>query len=709
METLKAIPIHAYPESAWQIVLGMDRGAGTDALALYRRVGVVHRCCKIRAKSAKAMPLALYRGSRDVSETPDGVMALQKARHLLYMAELSICLYGAAYALKQQTRLTRTPMLRWITSSSIKPKIDKEQGLVGFKRKIGDTEQMLRIEDVWYAWLQDPSIDIGPDVAPAAVALRAAGVLDNLDLFLEQFFDGGAIRATLLKVKGNPAKAEKEKLETWWKKTLSGVQNAFRAAAVSADVEPMVIGDSLSDTIDVTLNEQKIMDVLTAMEVPASLVLANAANYATAQQDALNFYAQTVIPDVELFRDTLNDQWYGAQGLELVIMPERLEVYQQSELEKASALNQLTGQPILTLTEARQRLELEPIEEDADEAERLRLSAMLTLMQAAVDVGYSVAQAAQLAGLPPPEEEAAEPEPIIIEQMPQEQPDELIAPSDAADEAQADIRRWRRKALKAGKAVAFESQWIDPYEAALIQDSLAHAEDADAVAAAFKQVVPGEDLTPFERMLFDALQRVFMQYERSILAAIIAGGAVDLSLLPAEIRAALIPILTQTALSASMTFADEIGPSFDDAVVQSAASDWAAQYAGSLSDGVTATTQRVVQRAVATYLETPGMTRGQLQLLLQGAFSRRRAETIAMTEITRAAAQGAAIYQRELASAGLTFERIWQTNDDEIVRRCPICWPLDGKNESTWTGDYPDGPPAHTRCRCFVTLRRQRT
>lgn len=704
METIKAIPIHAYPESAWQIVLGMDRGAGTDALALYRRVGVVHRCCKVRAKSVKAMPLALYRGSRDISETPDGIAELQKVRHLLYMAELSICLYGAAYALKQQTRLTKTPFLRWITSSRVKPKIDKVNGLTGFKRSLGETEQMLRVEDVWHVWLQDPSTDIGPDVAPAAVALRAAGVLDNLDLFLEQFFDGGAIRATLLKVKGNPTKAEKEKLEAWWKKTLSGVKNAFRASAVSVDVEPMVIGDSLADTLNVDLSEQKTMDVLTAMEVPASLVLANAANYATARQDALNFYMQTIIPDVEMFQDTLNDQWYRGHGLELVTLPEQIEVFQQAELEKAQSLNQLTGQTILTLTEARQRMELEPIEQDAEEAERLRLSAALALMQAAVDVGYSVAQAAELAGLPAPDEPEESPAPMIIEQP-------LMEPSvpqqlEMVDDEEADLRRWRRKAQRAGKAVSFESRWIDPYEAALINERLAHATSQDAIAAAFKQVDPGTDLSPFETMIFEALRRVFTTYERSVLDTIIAGGTIDLATLPADLRAVLVPALTQAALSASIAFADEIGPEFDDALVQSAASDWAAQYAGSLEEGLTATTQQVVQRAVSTYLQTPGMTRGQLQLLLKGAFGARRAETIAITEITRAAAQGARIYQQELSSAGLTFDRIWQTNDDAGV--CPVCSPLDGKAEAAWSGDHPDGPPAHARCRCFVTLRRRR-
>jgi SPP1 gp7 family putative phage head morphogenesis protein len=90
--------------------------------------------------------------------------------------------------------------------------------------------------------------------------------------------------------------------------------------------------------------------------------------------------------------------------------------------------------------------------------------------------------------------------------------------------------------------------------------------------------------------------------------------------------------------------------------------------------------------------------------LLANTFGRSRAETIAVTEVTRAAAEGGRLYQQQLQQAGFTFDRIWRTSNDERV--CPVCGPLDGKPEAEWGG--LDSPPAHPNCRCSVTLRRRR-
>ena len=74
---------------------------------------------------------------------------------------------------------------------------------------------------------------------------------------------------------------------------------------------------------------------------------------------------------------------------------------------------------------------------------------------------------------------------------------------------------------------------------------------------------------------------------------------------------------------------------------------------------------------------------------------------IAVTEITRAAAEGVKLTQETLRSSGLSFERIWRTANDELV--CPVCGPLNGKPEREWGGVEP---PAHPNCRCSATLRR---
>lgn len=710
MTAIKAISIDSLPPDAWKLLFGEGDGGG-DVLKAYRRVPIVYRCVRLRAKSVQSMPLALYRGKSDISETPDGLGELQRIRSLLYLAEASLCLYGRAHALKERGMLSGELKLRWIASPGLTPKYSNERGLDGFTRRTGSTEKTLKPDQVWSAWLQDPSVDIGPDVAPAAVALRAAGVLQNLDAFLENFFEGGAIKATLLRVKSVANENEKKKLEAWWKKTLSGVKNAFKAAAVSADVDPLVIGDSLKDTVNVDLFDQETEAVLTAMEVPASLVLANAANYATAQQDALNFYGQCIVPETRTILDALNEQFYSLRGLELVALPERLETFQRSELEKAAALAPLVGgAPVLTQSEARQRLELAPLAPDSEEANRLELAAKLTLAQQIVDLGYKLEQAAALAGLPAPIQ--PEPAPItIIEQAPPQLPppaDEDEAPTPEALRA-ADLDKWQRKALKRYErgqraACAFESVWLDPADAERIAHSLSHASDLASIRAAFKATPVGENLTPQEQALFEALQPLLQKWGGRALTALLAGEDFDEVGFSAALRGVLLSDLASVALATLGDLAEVIGPEFDTALLATEASTWARQYTANLVKGITDGTRKVIQNAVASYLETPGMTRAQVEALLQGAFSPRRAESIAITEITRAASAATTVYQQQLSAAGLAFERVWRTVGEKDV--CPICDPLNGKSEGEWAGQYPSGPPAHPRCRCATTLRR---
>jgi hypothetical protein len=75
---------------------------------------------------------------------------------------------------------------------------------------------------------------------------------------------------------------------------------------------------------------------------------------------------------------------------------------------------------------------------------------------------------------------------------------------------------------------------------------------------------------------------------------------------------------------------------------------------------------------------------------------------IAVTEVTRSYAEGNQIAWKE---SGVVEGKEWNTANDEIVARCPICWPLHGvviPIGEEFDGGF-DGPPAHPRCRCWIT------
>ena len=140
---------------------------------------------------------------------------------------------------------------------------------------------------------------------------------------------------------------------------------------------------------------------------------------------------------------------------------------------------------------------------------------------------------------------------------------------------------------------------------------------------------------------------------------------------------------------------------WDEAVIAREAVDWATQYVYDLVTGLDANTLAVLQRVIPRFAETPGMTIGDLRRELAPVFGESRAQVIAVTETTRAFAEGQRIIQAELSRGGVRMLRKWNTAGDE-KRVCELCMDLDGKTEDEWSGI--DGPPRHPSCRCWTTL-----
>jgi hypothetical protein len=131
-------------------------------------------------------------------------------------------------------------------------------------------------------------------------------------------------------------------------------------------------------------------------------------------------------------------------------------------------------------------------------------------------------------------------------------------------------------------------------------------------------------------------------------------------------------------------------------LVNESAVTWANRYTFDLVSGINRTSQQALQKAVSSYFEQ-GWTIGDLESRIGNIYAPYRSEMIAVTEVTRAAAQGEMSITDELRKQGVNMIPIWQTNEDELV--CPLCGPLNDKERGDgWT----DPPPRHPRCRCFV-------
>jgi hypothetical protein len=167
-------------------------------------------------------------------------------------------------------------------------------------------------------------------------------VLYNVDEFAQAFFSRGAIKSMILTVQGNPPSGEREKLETWWNRTVAGIRNAWGAKVINADnVKPVVIGEGMKELENVTLTQEKKEDVATAFDIPFSILFSSAANYATAVQDKRSWYDDSIVPECEMIAEAMNEQIFAPLKLHFEFLPETLDIFQTDEAERSSALSQL--------------------------------------------------------------------------------------------------------------------------------------------------------------------------------------------------------------------------------------------------------------------------------------------------------------------------------------------------------------------------------
>jgi SPP1 gp7 family putative phage head morphogenesis protein len=678
---VKSTFIDNFPDEAWTSMtpagnVARDSRADTRrAQYLYESVGWLYRCVELRANSASRVPWAITRGDSEVwlsrdAQPPAQLSHLAKLKRLIYLSEAALCLAPEAFWFNERNR-ARSLDLRWLAPTSVLPVWDETLGLVGFDRRMGNG-QVRRFDpaDIVYFPRPNPMHETEPGRPPAQAAMSAGGVLYSVDMFVAGFFDRGAIKATLLTIDGNPPKEEIARLEKWWNRFFTGIKSAWSSAAVRMGVTPVTVGEGIQELSNTELTREKKEEIATGLGVPHSLVMSNAANYATSQQDMFNFYDQTIIPELSILFEILNEQLLMPQGLSIQHRADEMAAFQEDETTRSAAFKMY------------------------------------------VDAGMKQSVAAQILGIDLPagieyeDLDPAEPEPE--EAPPPIQVVEPAAPAQLVDnqdveQEKARFRRWAAKrshpdvekfnsdtlshadksaildALQAEKALMLQ---LDPDDDEAERDARVEAEAralrniADGLrqqrAAVFPEDFdPHRDATDMQRRFRDD-QKLRDALRRSLVEAADLGVSVGVAQL------------------------ENIGFGFNWTLANTQARAWANRYAGELVTGINETTLRAMQQSIAEWV-TNGEPLEVLVNELDPLFGRARAELIASTEVTKAYAEANRIAYQE---SGVVATMIWRTARDELV--CPVCGPRN--NTRAALNETFDGllPPAHPRCRCWI-------
>lgn len=380
-----------------RIMGDQDKKTTTNVQTLFAEQGWFWRAVDIRAKAIQNLPWHITRvGSEepvwdcDMPDIPDELAFASDLPTMLYLWEACLVTARRTYTLKESEG-RGIDGLHYFNPMKVEPVKDSARGIYQYKRMVNGSYEYYDVDDVIAIFSPDPFVENGPSsVLPGK---KNAEVLRALEGFLHSFLDKGAIKATLLTVDGATATSEEDRgrLKDAWNRLVGGWKNGGKAEIFNSKVIPHTIGEGLKDmgTTDLTKSERE--SICAALGIPLSLMMSNAANFATAELDQVGFIKNTVEPSAKHLMRSINDQLFVPAGFRFVFEPKKLEVLQRYELDKAAKVMAVVGGPVLTQDEGRELLGYKPLtaSQDAPEDEQDTPQAQTGTEEATDDVGGS--------------------------------------------------------------------------------------------------------------------------------------------------------------------------------------------------------------------------------------------------------------------------------------------------------------------------------
>ena len=329
----------------WVEMLTSD-GVPDSVAALYKRVPILFRAIQLRCDALSSVPVNIYKGEENEVEWPYPT----KLGELLWRWEASCLLSGAAFGELVTNKSGYRKDIRYRNPFDMSVKY--ANGILNFRQNSSGAtwknDLCAGTYEMFYLAEYDPSQDVLPGVGAAVASTIDAKLLYAISKFPEMYFEGGAMPVTLLGIDSND-RNEIERIQNWFRRSATAVKNAFRVLGVrSGSITPVTLTPPLKDLSFPELNDIAKDNIALAFGIKQTLLDSEAANFATAQEDRLSFYEDTIKPRARLFADALNEQLLARDGLRLEFKFNEMDLFQEDENARADLLNKLTtaGLPI---------------------------------------------------------------------------------------------------------------------------------------------------------------------------------------------------------------------------------------------------------------------------------------------------------------------------------------------------------------------------
>jgi hypothetical protein len=342
----------------WRRLFQLGEGKAQGVEQLLASVAWVFVAMSYRRNMINEIAVTWERNGTEV-ETPPLVFDTQNT---LPRIDESLELRAQAYLLKQRQNGAFLG-LRWLDPAAVKP-----------------IKQSLTVDGYQTYWYQSkngrvavPAEDLirfmisgqrEHDPAPSAstASSLASQILLGMDSTADTFYDTNGLPVVAVVVPDGTSQPVLEQTQSQFKRIFSRFRSSDgnKTIGLREGTDIKTISFAPKDLAMADLEKSKIRAVLLAHGVPPSVVTEDV-NRAEAGFKMLQF-VNTMSGRLELIANTINaDPDIMRAGVELVVHKERHDVVQTAELEKAQAIAELVGGPVLTVNEARERLELEPI------------------------------------------------------------------------------------------------------------------------------------------------------------------------------------------------------------------------------------------------------------------------------------------------------------------------------------------------------------
>lgn len=315
--------------------------AALRALVPWMQKGVV-----MSSNAVAQMPYAILDAAGNEIDKERAWGAIKDPQRVIQLVAASLCA-GAGYV---RYKATSRAVITWqylLPTSIVEVRYDDNGVPVSFKRQLPNGKaETIPVEEMLYFWLPDDTIETGPaQICPLKNAALASGMLAAMDSTLSDYGKRGFIPPMFAVAEGVQP-SERERVEN---KLSAFVRGSWRTLVMLVNGQKL-IPQPVGVTMDglrgsyIQIYRQQIENIAAAFGMPLSMMLSNAANYATAQSDRMTWYETGVFVSLyQCVQDTLTDQLFARYGWRMEYRPQEMDAFKQDESGDASAVATLAG------------------------------------------------------------------------------------------------------------------------------------------------------------------------------------------------------------------------------------------------------------------------------------------------------------------------------------------------------------------------------